>query len=144
VSRGVRRPLAPPSGVAPPIEAPGPDGPIDLLALARAVCARYSDEFPDEQERYGDAGRAWCVHDNQHLLNWAVLDVHGGVLDLLGQVAWLARVLEARVFPLPRLARNLELDAEIVREHLSDFALAARLDEAARFVAERETFLDER
>jgi hypothetical protein len=143
MSGRLSRAVAPPSGVAPPIEAAGPDGPIDLLTLARAVCARYRGEFPDEQERYGDAGHAWCVHDNQHLLNWAVLDVHAGVLDLLGQVAWLARVLEARDFPLPRLARNLELDAEVVRERLGDAALAARLEEAAEFVAGRETFLGE-
>jgi hypothetical protein len=29
-------------------------------------------------------------------------------------VAWLARVVEAREFPLERLARNLEIAAEVV------------------------------
>jgi hypothetical protein len=131
VSEGTGRRVAPPSGVAPPLEVAGPDGPIDLLALARVVCGRYRDE-----------GHAWCVHDNQHLLNWAVLDVHAGVVDLLEQVAWLARVLEARDFPLERLVRNLEIDAEVVRERLADEALAGRLAEAARFVAGRGSFLD--
>ena len=34
--------------------------------------------------------------------------------DFSSQVAWLARVLEAREFPLERLARNLEIAAEVV------------------------------
>ena len=41
--------------------------------------ARYRAEFPDEEERYGDAGNAWCVHDNQHILNWAYQDAPGFV-----------------------------------------------------------------
>ena len=38
--------------------------------------------------------------------------------DLEERLAWLARVLEAREFPLPRLARNLELAAAVVRDDL--------------------------
>ena len=34
-------------------------------------------EHPDEQERYGKAGMAWCIHDNQHILNWAALESNG-------------------------------------------------------------------
>ena len=124
----------PPSGAPPPRTAAGPDGEIDLVALARAVCRRYDGEFPDERERYGPAGMAWCEHDNQHLLSWAVADVHGGFVDLLAQVAWLARILVARDFPLPRLARNLELCAEVVTRELTDPALADRLREAAASV----------
>jgi hypothetical protein len=125
----------PPSGTPPPRVAPGPDGgDVDLVALAQAICRRYDAEFPDERTRYGPAGLAWCEHDNQHLLNWAIADVHGGFLDLLEQVAWLARVLAARDFPLPRLARNLELGAEVVAEELGDERLAARLRDAAASV----------
>jgi hypothetical protein len=69
---------------------------------------RYRAEFPDEQERYGDAGIAWCVHDNQHFLNWAVTE-RNGYGGFERQLAWLAGVLEARDFPRDRLARNLGL-----------------------------------
>jgi hypothetical protein len=59
--------------------------------------------FPDERERYGPAGAEWCRHDSQHLLNWAVLSLTQD-LDYERELSWLARVLEARNFPLPRLA----------------------------------------
>jgi hypothetical protein len=136
-----RRP-SPPSGMAPPATAPGPAGDeLDLRTLARAVCDRYYAEFTDEDERYGDAGRQWCVHDNQHLLSWAALDVRGEVI-LDEQVAWLARVLEARDFPLDRLARNLELGAAVVRNDVAEGdAMAQRLEGAAAMVRGRTSFL---
>ena len=43
--------------------------------------------------------RAWCVHDNQHLLNWAALDLAGAV-DFDAQLRWLASVLTSRGYPL--------------------------------------------
>jgi hypothetical protein len=96
------------------MDAIAPDGTaLDLRDLARGVCARYRAEFPDEEERYGDAGQAWCVHDNQYILHWALLDAQG-LTKLDDQVAWLGRVLGARDFPLDRLARNLELAADVV------------------------------
>lgn len=108
--------LAPPSGSAAPVEVAAPDGTsLDLRALGQEVCRRYRAEFPDEEQRYGDAGRAWCVHDNQYLLHWAVLDAKG-TTSLADQVAWLGRVLAARDFPLDRLARDLELCADVVAE----------------------------
>lgn len=85
---------------------------VSLLPLAEEICRRYRDEFPDEAERYGDAGNAWCVHDNQHLLFWGAGAVEGWV-NMERQVGWLANVLEARDFPLDRLARNLDLAAEV-------------------------------
>ena len=68
---------------------------LDLVSLAADICERYRLEYPDERERYGDAGIAWCVHDNQHLLNWATESVNGE-LDIRQDVAWLATVLESR------------------------------------------------
>ena len=124
------RPL-PPSGQPPPRGAHTPAGEVDLEALAGEICRRYDAEFPDERERYGEAGMAWCLHDNQHLLNWAIADVHHGHIDLLEQVAWLARVLAARDFPLERLARNLQIGAEVV----DDKAVAGRLRDAAASVS---------
>jgi hypothetical protein len=106
--------LAPPDGSAAPVEAVAPDGTrVDVRELAREVCRRYRAEYPDEEERYGAAGEAWCVHDNQYLLHWALLDA-AGATSLDDQVHWLARVLAARDFPLDRLARDLELCADVV------------------------------
>ena len=104
----------PPSGATPPATAELESGErLDLRALAAEVCLRYRAEFPDEQERYGDAGMAWCVHDNQYLINWAVVEANGyGGFER--QLAWLADVLEARDFPIDRLARNLEIAATVV------------------------------
>ena len=106
----------PPSGPPPPATAELRDGTtLDLRALAEAICARYGAEFGDEQERYGDAGMAWCLHDNQHIVNWAVTEANGfGGFDR--QLDWLAGVLEARDFPLDRLARDLEIAASVLDE----------------------------
>ena len=136
--------LEPPSGQPPPTEARLGDGdPIDLAAVAREICRRYRAEYPDEAERYGDAGNAWCVHDNQHLLNWAVGSANGYV-DFEREVGWLARVLEARDFPLDRLARNLDIAAEVAREQVGGAPgerLAEVLAAGGAFVRSHETFL---
>jgi hypothetical protein len=141
----VSRRLEPPSGQPPPTAARLGDGPpLDLAALARDVCRRYRAEYPDESERYGDAGDAWCVHDNQHILNWAAGAVNGYV-DLQREIGWLARVLEAREFPLDRLARNLEIGADVAREQVGGAdgeRLAGTLAGGAEFVRSRESFLD--
>jgi len=102
---------------------------IDLVAPAREVCRRYRLEFPDEQGRYGEAGVAWCVHDTQHILSWAVMAVEYG-LGMERQLEWLAGVLGSRDFPLERLARDLEIAAEVVE----DAAVAEQLRGGAAFV----------
>jgi hypothetical protein len=106
----------PPSGHPPPAEAQlGGGRTLDLRALAEEICRRYRAEFPDEEQRYGEAGMAWCVHDNQHLLNWAVTEANGfGGFER--QVEWLAGVLDARDFPLDRLTRDLVIAAAVVQE----------------------------
>jgi hypothetical protein len=127
----------PPGGTPPPTTAilMGGEEPIDLVALAEEICRRYRDEFPDEQERYGDAGLAWCVHDNQHILAWAV-GGRNGYVDLEGELSWLARVLSSRDFPVDRLARDLDIAAEVVRERLdgAERGIADDLAAGARFV----------
>ena len=121
----------PPSGYPPPAEAQlGGDRTLDLRGLAEEICRRYRAEFPDEEERYGDAGVAWCVHDNQYILHWAVTEANGyGGFER--QIEWLAGVLSARDFPLDRLARDLEIAAAVV----ADRRLAQILLSGARFVA---------
>jgi hypothetical protein len=132
---------APPSGEPPPRHVRLGEEDLDLEALAAEVCARYDAEFPDERDRYGDAGQAWCRHDNQHLLNWAALDAAGFVV-LDEQVAWLARVLESREFPLDRLARDLDIAADVIGTQVADgAAMAAALSDAAAMVRSRPTFL---
>ena len=99
-------------------------------------------EFPDERERYGPSGADWCRHDCQHLLNWAVLSLTEA-LDFEAQLAWLARVLEARGFPISRLARCLEMLAQTVRDSApGETDVAARLNAGAEFVGSRPSFLD--
>jgi hypothetical protein len=139
----VSKQVAPPSGMPPPETVTGPHGAeLDLVAIARDTCAVYDAEFPDERERYGPAGPDWCRHDCQHLLNWAVLSLTEA-LDFEAQLAWLARVLEMRDFPISRLARCLEMLAQAVRESTpSEPHVADRLDAGAAFVASRTSFLD--
>jgi hypothetical protein len=114
---------------------------INLVELGRTAARAYADEFPDERERYGPAAAEWCRHDIQHLLNWAVLSLTHE-LDYERELAWLARVLEARDYPLPRLARCLELLAGTVRDAFPEEPeIAARVEHAASYIASRETFL---
>jgi hypothetical protein len=120
------------------------DETIALLPLAEETCRRYALEFPDESERYGEAGQTWCLHDNLYLLAWAVDDVDGSRV-MQTEVAWLAGVLEARAFPLERLARNLEIAAAVTRDQLTS-PLSAKivrcLQQAAAYVSSRGTFVD--
>jgi hypothetical protein len=112
---------------------------VALLPLAEEICRRYRAEFPDERERYGEAGIAWCVHDNQHLLSWGAAEVDG-LYTMDRQVTWLADVLEARDFPVDRLARNLDIAAAVAGESVPGehgARLAAVLIDAAAFVRAR-------
>ncbi len=105
-----------PSGAPAPEEADG----LDLRRMAEVVTDRYALEFPDEDERYEPkVWRAWCRHDTQYLLHWAVLDARG-TAKIDDQVGWLARVLAARDFPLDRLGRTLELAADVAAEEGRD------------------------
>ena len=66
----------PPSGAPPPTAAElRGHGVLTSVRSREEICARYRAEFPDEQQRYGDVGMAWCVHDNQYILQWAVTEV---------------------------------------------------------------------
>jgi hypothetical protein len=128
----------PPSGYPPPVSAQLHNGPtLELRVLAQEICARYRAEFPDEEERYGDAGMAWCIHDNQHILNWAVAESNGyGGFER--QLAWLAGVLEARDFPLERLARDLDIAAAVLDELRTPHPGPSEiLADGARFVRSR-------
>ena len=131
----------PPSGYPPPVSAQLRDGDaLDLRAVAEEICSRYRAEFPDDLERYGDAAMAWCLHDNQHILNWAVIACKG-FEALEPRLDWLAAVLEAREFPLDRLARDLEIAASVVEDELppSHHAIAEQLMAGGRFVRSRQT-----
>lgn len=125
--------LRPPRGGTPPPELAVVGGvAFGLRPLAEEICRRYRAEFPDEERRYGDAGAAWCVHDNQHILNWAVLSVTYASELLAQQVDWLASVLLARDFPAGRLKRDIELARDVVRElHPAYSEVARALDEVA-------------
>ena len=132
---GQRHRLGRPSGAVPPAEAAltATGQRIALEPLAREVSRRYALEFPDEAERHGEHWFEWCVHDLQYVLAWAVHDENGlPVLD--DQLAWLGRVLAARDHPAGRLARAVELAADVVQGEVPTVGerLAERLRASAR------------
>jgi len=105
-----------PGGVAPPTEAILPEGTvIDLQPLAARVADRYYEIFTDEHDRYGPAGREWCIHDNLYLLSWAFAAQRDDLV-FRDQVTWLSRVLGARDYPLDRLQRDLQIVADVINE----------------------------
>lgn len=108
---------------------------VDLVPIAEEICARYRAEYPDERQRYGPAGDAWCRHDNQYLLAWAIQDAVDGTVDVVEQTRWLASVLHARDYPIARLAWDLDLAADLAPPHLPDPALARRVGERLRAAA---------
>lgn len=114
MNQGAISQAAPPSGSPPPTTVAVSGLTLDLLHLGQQICRAYHREFPDEFTRYGDAATAWCVHDMQHLLFWAAGEVNGH-FAMKPQVMWLASVLAARDFPLDRLARGLDIAAEVVQ-----------------------------
>lgn len=140
------RRLKPPGGQAPPAVAQLDNGEsLDLVALAAEICRRYRQEFLDEEGRYGEAGNAWCVHDNQYVLYWAAEAVDG-YIDMRDEVGWLVDVLEARDFPLSRLARSLDIGADVVLRRVRGTPgrqLADVLGDAAAFVRSRDFRADD-
>ena len=129
------RRLHPPSGgMAPPVAATLPDGTrLELRPLAQSISDAHLARHPDELDRHGEAGREWCTHDNQHLLNWAALDLAGRI-DLDERLRWLTRVLTSRGYPVERLVDNLRSGAAVVSRQASGTslrALADRLSSAA-------------
>jgi len=132
----------PPSGWPPPADATLAGKTVDLGPLAEAIGDRYFETHPEDLERYGaDVARAWELHDTRYLLSWAIGDVEGYV-ELDRQVSWLARILEARDFPLDHLAGNLELAADVVAEQLpGGEPVALRLRGAAELVRTTPSFL---
>lgn len=110
------RRVYPPSGMPPPTRATLPGGRrVSLAPLVETIADRYFEAHPEEVERYGPVGREWCIHDNLHLLNWAILDVRGDT-SLVAQVAWLANILGSRGFPLSSLRDDLHIAAAVLRE----------------------------
>lgn len=134
---------APPGGTAPPDEVLLHGERVDVRALATEASARFIAATPAYVERYGEHAAAWCVHDCQHVLSWA-FGSEAGYVDLDDQVRWLARVLEARAFPLAWLAADLDHAAGVVAERPVPraAAVAARLRRAAADVRATPTFLD--
>jgi hypothetical protein len=130
------RRIARPSGTPPPSEAPWGDGRLALAPLAGEVAARHLAAHPDDVERYGEGlAHEWARHDMQHVLAWAFGDA-AGFVALEEQVGWLARVLDARRYPLANLADCLGTAADVVDEQVDGAgAVAARLRDVAAGVA---------
>lgn len=139
------RPPHAPSAGAPPDSATLPDGSaLELKPLAEEIARRHRLEFPDEVNRYGDRGLEWCVYDNQWVLSWAVTAASGW-LDFHAQLAWLTGILHSRGYPVERLARDLEIAAEVTAETPSPETRSVReilLSGAEAMRATSETDLD--
>lgn len=100
-----------------PFPSMDPGYPKQWAGLAQVVCERYYAEFPDYDDRYGQRGRDWCVHDNAYLIAWLVDELELGTAGSFARnVAWLVGLLEARGFPMEGFWRNLEL----VRDAVAD------------------------
>ena len=130
------RGLAPPTGMAPPVTATLPDGVVlELRLLAREITDRHLRRHAEDLQRYGETGREWCTHDNQHLINWAVLAVCDA-LSFREQLAWLASIDQSG-YPLANLADNLETAAETTRQLITSnhtAQLASALETGAQFI----------
>lgn len=114
----------------PPTEATLGDGTVlDLRALAEAITAVHLRRHPEDVERYGELAEAWCIHDAQHFVSWAVSDP-----ALHDQYAWLARLLEARGYPRANLIDCIEISAKVLEADGASPArsgVGVRLREAA-------------
>jgi hypothetical protein len=127
----VTRETTRPSGWPPPAETSFGGDRLALQPLAEEVARRHLERHPDDVERYGELAYEWAVHDMQHVLAWAFGE-SSGFVDLGQQVAWLARVLAARDYPLGNLADCLQEAAGVVAERVAGAeAIAARLREVA-------------
>lgn len=122
-----------PGGSPPPTEVVFEGERLRLLALAEEIARRHLAQHPEDASRYGDElALEWAVHDQQHVLSWAFSDA-AGFVELDEQVGWLARVLDARGYPLANLADCLRTAADVVEERVGGGAagVAARLREVA-------------
>lgn len=119
------RAVARPSGTPPPAEASFSGDRLRLQPLAEAVATRHLAAHPDDAGRYGEGlAREWAVHDMQHVLSWAFGEA-AGFVSLDQQVGWLARVLDARGYPLANLADCLRTAADVVEERVDGAAAVA-------------------
>ncbi len=122
------RTVARPSGTPPPAEAPWAGGRLALQPLAEEVARRHLAAHPEDADRYGEGlAHEWAVHDMQHVLSWAFGEA-AGFVALEQQVGWLARVLDARGYPLANLADCLRTAGDVVAERVGGAgAVAGRL-----------------
>ena len=112
------REAARPGGKPPPRTAFLDGEEVDLEPLAVEVAARHLVRCPGDVERYGaELVEEWCVHDMQHVLAWAFGD-HAGLMSLSGNAGWLARVLDARDYPLANYWDCFHTAAEVVEERV--------------------------
>jgi hypothetical protein len=91
--------------------------PDTYLKPAELVTARLMAEYPELEQRYGDRGRAFGVHDTAYQLAWIVGAVELRTADRLRRdMLWLRDLLKARGFPMDVFRRNFELSVEVCEE----------------------------
>ena len=103
---------------------------VELVPLAEEVTRRHLARHQEDVTRYGhELAWEWCVHDMQHVLAWAIADQ-----EFRGQLAWLARLLDARDYPVNNVFDCVVTAAEVVGQELPPEvgpAVAARMRQAA-------------
>ena len=127
-------PLRRPSGELPPMEMDLDGTRIDLLAIATEAADRHHERHPEDAGRFGEAARAWCVHDTQWLVAWAILDVQG-YASFADQLEWLTGVLRARGYPIEHVAESLIVAAELCEDERVATVLAQRRGPHRRMTA---------
>ena len=109
--------------------------PERYVPAAEMVTTRLLAEYPELEERYGERGRAFGIHDTAYQIAWIVNAVELQSPERLSRdVLWLREILRARNFPMNVFRRNFELSISACRE--TGLATPAELDEIATPVLE--------
>ena len=88
--------------------------------LALAITQALYAEMPDLTRKYGERGRAKCLHDMRYNLEHLAPAVALGEPVLFARyVAWLRDMLAARGIPTDEVRRSLELTQDVVRARMA-------------------------
>jgi hypothetical protein len=89
----------------------------DVLAAAEEATVRFAVAHPEMDERYGERGRAYAVHDNAYLVAWVQNAVELKAPDTLRRnLRWLLDLLVAREFPRDWFLESLDIVTAVMLE----------------------------
>jgi hypothetical protein len=89
----------------------------EVLAAAEDATVRFAVTHPEMDERYGERGRAYAVHDNAYLVAWVQDAVELEAPDTLRRnLRWLLDLLVAREFPRDWFLESLDIVTAVMLE----------------------------